>query len=424
MLSKPLKWKTPKRYLDANKEAVGKEVLGFFVEKVVSCLIEATLGAYTYKLFKEGNWPLFALTAAIFLLLLNFIYTRIVQGRVISIASEVELRRNFISTGLGTLSWSNINRYQLMPVEGFPDLRAIEISFRRGDRTQMLPLVFDPKDVDEREVMAFMKESIASQYEQRKKPRGSLGNLDMGDISVKRILIALTVVIAVMLTAAGGFWVYMNYFTKKNGGPGTKIVDAGNIPEHQRCVFSMPGDTSRESKPLEELLPSDWKRMEHRIAVDKSSRILDVYAGKRRVKSYFIALGYRPEGPKAKRDDGKTPEGIYYVCSRNPRSKFELSLLLSYPGKVEADNGFKNGLINEAVHDSIASALNEKRTPPQDTALGSYICIHGGGIGELASDFSKAHISDWTAGCIAMRSEDIEEVYDFADPGTMVEIKP
>ncbi|MEN6371054.1 MAG: L,D-transpeptidase [Armatimonadota bacterium] len=246
----------------------------------------------------------------------------------------------------------------------------------------------------------------------------------MGNISAKRILIALMVVTVVILTIAGGFWVYMNYFTRKNGGPGTKIVNASDIPDRESCVFSMPGDPSRESKPLEELLPSGWKRMNRRIVVDKSSRTLNVYTGKRRVKSYFIALGYRPEGPKAKRDDGKTPEGVYYVCSRNPRSNYELSLLIAYPGKAEADNGLKNGLIDKAVYSSITSALSEKRTPPQDTALGSYICIHGGGIGELASDFSKARINDWTQGCIAMRSEDIEEVYDFADPGTTVEIRP
>ncbi|MEN6371055.1 MAG: hypothetical protein ABFD64_03495 [Armatimonadota bacterium] len=161
MLSKPIKWKTPKRYLDANKEAVSKEGAEFLREKFVSCLIEATLGAYTYQLFKEGNWPLFALTAAIFLLSLYIIYTRIARNRVINIASEVELRRNLIYLGIGSLNWPDINWYQPMPVEGFSDLRSIEISFKSGDRAQMLLLVFDPKDVDEGEIMAFMKEAIA-----------------------------------------------------------------------------------------------------------------------------------------------------------------------------------------------------------------------------------------------------------------------
>lgn len=246
----------------------------------------------------------------------------------------------------------------------------------------------------------------------------------MGNISAKRILIVSTAVIIATFTAAAGFWVYMNCFMKKNGGPGTKIVSASDIPNLGRCVFSMPGDSARESKPLSDLLSSDWNRMKRRIVVNKSGRILGVYVGEKRVKSYYIALGSEPEGPKAKRDDGKTPEGIYYVCSRNPRSNFELSLLLSYPGKREADDGLRDDLITEDVHDSIVSALKKKMTPPQDTALGSYICIHGGGIGELASDFSKAYIYDWTQGCIALRSEDIREVYDFAAPGTEVEIKP
>jgi len=243
-------------------------------------------------------------------------------------------------------------------------------------------------------------------------------------VSPKRIIIISSAAIITCLLAAAGLWVYMNYSKKDIGGPGTKIVSTSEFTGLNGNIFKMPGDPARESKPLDELLPSGWWRMECKIVVNKSRRILDVYAGKTRVKSYYIALGRVPEGPKTKRDDGKTPEGVYYVCSRNPRSSYELSLLLSYPGKLEADNGLRDGLIDANVHKTILSALKDKKTPPQDTALGSHICIHGGGIGELADDFSKANIYDWTQGCVALRSEDIREVYDFADPGTVVEIKP
>lgn len=241
----------------------------------------------------------------------------------------------------------------------------------------------------------------------------------------RRLFRIAAVTVFVLLLFGMGLWVYLKYFAPKIiGGTGTKVVSVESLSGVSPDIFGMPGDSGIADVPLAEILPNGWENRKRRIIIEKSARILTVYAGRHKVKSYFCALGGRPIGPKTKRDDSKTPEGIYYVCSRNPKSKFELSLLISYPGMREAKEGFKNGLINESTLNSILESLRQKQTPPQDTALGSLICIHGGGIGEIAKDLSKARIYDWTQGCIALRSEDIREVYDFADPGTTVEIRP
>lgn len=215
----------------------------------------------------------------------------------------------------------------------------------------------------------------------------------------------------------------MNHPTQV-GGIGTRVIPISEFAGLQSNVYTMPGDISVAAKPLSSPLPDGWKHRKRRIVVDKSERILTVYSGTKRVKSYFIALGSRPVGPKTRRDDGKTPEGTYYICSRNPKSKFELSVLVSYPGSKDADAGRVDGLIDEETHAKVTLAQKLGITPPQDTALGSHICIHGGGIGVIADDMSKAQIIDWTQGCMAMRSEDIREIYDFAEPGTSIEIRP
>jgi len=51
--------------------------------------------------------------------------------------------------------------------------------------------------------------------------------------------------------------------------------------------------------------------------------------------------------------------------------------------------------------------------PCQDTALGYAIGIHGGGVKH-----------DCTLGCIALKSEDVDKLYDLVPLGTPVEILP
>jgi murein L,D-transpeptidase YafK len=164
--------------------------------------------------------------------------------------------------------------------------------------------------------------------------------------------------------------------------------------------------------------------MDRKIVLEKSKRILTVYVGKKPVKRYFAAIGPVQLEPKTRRNDCKTPEGLYYICSKNPRSRYELSLLISYPSTKDAENGLMNGLVDQTIVDLVREAIEHKRTPPQETVLGSAICIHGGGIGEVSEDLKMARICDWTQGCIALRREDMIEIFDFAEPGITVEIQP
>lgn len=150
-----------------------------------------------------------------------------------------------------------------------------------------------------------------------------------------------------------------------------------------------------------------------RIVIRKKERSLEVYDGDRLVKTYAIALGFAPEGDKEREGDGRTPEGEFYVFTKNPKSQFHLSLGLSYPSKDDAKRGLANGLISVAEHDAIVSAINAGKMPPQKTALGGEIYIHGGG-----------RDNDWTWGCTALKNEDIEEIFRSIEVGTKVEIRP
>jgi murein L,D-transpeptidase YafK len=149
-----------------------------------------------------------------------------------------------------------------------------------------------------------------------------------------------------------------------------------------------------------------------KIVVSKSKRQLLLYAGGAVVRTYRIALGANPVDDKVRQGDRATPEGDFYVCVKNARSNFYLSLGLSYPNAEDAARGLRDKLITRAQYGRIVRALQSKRRPPWDTALGGEIFIHGGGTD-----------GDWTHGCVALANADIKELFDAVPMGTSVRIE-
>ena len=150
-----------------------------------------------------------------------------------------------------------------------------------------------------------------------------------------------------------------------------------------------------------------------RLVIKKKARVLELYDGAELIKTYPVVLGFAPSGDKEKQGDGKTPEGEFYIFVKNPQSKFHLSVGISYPSKEDAVRGLESKIISRSEHDAIVRAIDGKKMPPQKTALGGEIYIHGGGVA-----------GDWTWGCIAMNNEDVEEIYNATRVGAKVVIHP
>ena len=149
-----------------------------------------------------------------------------------------------------------------------------------------------------------------------------------------------------------------------------------------------------------------------RIVVTKSRRSLQLYSAGNVVRTYRVALGLSPVEDKIRAGDRRTPEGEFYICLKNPRSQFYLSLGLSYRNQQHAERGLREGLITRARYEQIAGAIKRKRQPPQNTRLGGEIFIHGNGSQ-----------SDWTWGCVALDDKDIRELFDAVPVGTPVTIQ-
>lgn len=150
-----------------------------------------------------------------------------------------------------------------------------------------------------------------------------------------------------------------------------------------------------------------------RIVVIKSKRELQLLAGDSVVRTYHVGLGLEPKQPKVRQGDFATPEGNYYVCSKNPQSRYEYALGLSYPSPNDAERGLEDGLISAEEHGKIISAFVNRVAPPSNTPLGGQIMIHG-----------KGSSWDWTEGCIALDHQDIEELFRSVPIGTPVTILP
>jgi murein L,D-transpeptidase YafK len=174
----------------------------------------------------------------------------------------------------------------------------------------------------------------------------------------------------------------------------TEKLESNALPSSQRAALKLP-----LKNPL--------------IVVTKSKRRLDLYSDGALVRTYRVALGLNPVPDKKRQGDRATPEGEFYVFTKNDKSAFYLSLGISYPNIEDAERGLRDGLISRAQHDAIVKAIKRKSTPPQNTALGGDIYIHGNGSS-----------SDWTWGCVALENEDIRELFDAIAVGTPVTIKP
>jgi murein L,D-transpeptidase YafK len=137
-----------------------------------------------------------------------------------------------------------------------------------------------------------------------------------------------------------------------------------------------------------------------RIVVNKSTRTLSVFRHGSEIKTYRVALGRQPVGPKEQEGDMRTPEGLYTIDYRNRQSDYHLALHISYPGPEDISRAAARGV-----------------------SPGCDIMIHGlpNGQGWLGTLHRQ---KDWTAGCIALTDEEIEELWRITPDGTPIEIRP
>ncbi len=171
-------------------------------------------------------------------------------------------------------------------------------------------------------------------------------------------------------------------------GKGNEIVTL------QRKIEALQQEVKIKENELISLRKAD------KILVEKKERRMTLISNGKPLKTYKIALGGNPNGPKERQGDNKTPEGSYVIDSRNNDSLYHLSLHISYPNEKDKKHAKELGV-----------------------SPGGDIMIHGikNGYSWLGDFHARV---DWTKGCIAVTDEEIEEIDRLVPIGTTVEIKP
>lgn len=177
-------------------------------------------------------------------------------------------------------------------------------------------------------------------------------------------------------------------------------------------LLFLPFACQRDSQPASPSLSSLPVLVHPRLVVEKAAHRLTLYDGEKAVKVYRVITGRMP-GDKVREGDRRTPEGDFYICYKNPNSKYTLSLGLSYPDIAHARRGLAAGIITRQQHDAIVKAIEGGGMPDWYTPLGGEVMLHGGGIDRSG-----------TAGCVGMNDEDIGELFNALPLGTPVQIQP
>ena len=137
-----------------------------------------------------------------------------------------------------------------------------------------------------------------------------------------------------------------------------------------------------------------------KIVVIKSEHKMMLLRSGAVIRSYRVSLGRGGKGQKMRAGDHKTPEGNYVIDWRNPRSRFHLSLHISYPNAADVQRAREHGF-----------------------APGGDIMIHGlqNGLGWIGR-FHR--LADWTDGCIAVTDSEMDQIWRAVPDGTPIEIHP
>jgi outer membrane protein assembly factor BamD (BamD/ComL family) len=183
---------------------------------------------------------------------------------------------------------------------------------------------------------------------------------------------------------------------------GVKSRDAEIITLQEKIETLEDQIETREEqiKTLEQKIFALRTEPADKVLIEKKERRLTLFSKGEVIKTYKIALGGDPVGPKERQGDNKTPEGTYIIDSRNGNSDYHLSLHISYPNEKD-----------------------KMRAKELGVSPGGDIMIHGIKNGFSLAGASHAEV-DWTKGCIAVTDEEMDEIYKFVPNGTIVEIRP
>jgi lipoprotein-anchoring transpeptidase ErfK/SrfK len=142
-----------------------------------------------------------------------------------------------------------------------------------------------------------------------------------------------------------------------------------------------------------------------RIVIDKTDYELAVYDAQGWYATYPVVFGNNSLADKCMEGDRCTPEGNFRIINKRKHEKWSRFLGLDYP-----------------TAQSIArfNELKRQGKLPKNATPGAGVGIHGTWPHD---EYMIDRYSNWTNGCIALKNEDVQDLYSYVPIGTPVQIK-
>jgi len=138
-----------------------------------------------------------------------------------------------------------------------------------------------------------------------------------------------------------------------------------------------------------------------KISIYKSSRNMYLYKNAKIIYKFKISLGKNPKGHKLKQGDFKTPIGKYTITLKRCDKKYYRAIYISYPDSKDLTRGAKSGV-----------------------NVGSGITIHSQPTWNADGKGDEYTLSrDWTQGCIAITTADMQILWSRLKIATPIEIR-
>ena len=141
------------------------------------------------------------------------------------------------------------------------------------------------------------------------------------------------------------------------------------------------------------------------VVILKSTYELKVYDQDGWYATYPVVFGSKSLDDKMMEGDRKTPEGMYHIATKRPHEKWDKMMVLDFPTKADVEK---------------FNQRKAKGVIPKGVRLGGGIAIHGTWAHD---DMAVDLFQNWTNGCIALKNEDVDELYDLLPVGTKILIK-
>lgn len=157
------------------------------------------------------------------------------------------------------------------------------------------------------------------------------------------------------------------------------------------------------------------------VLIDTQALTLSIRSDSNKILARFgnISIGSGGTSSLHRKGDDTTPLGTFRVVWVDHHSRFHIFFGLNYPDVSAADRAYDAGLIGKTEYEAIFRAARGNQKPPQWTALGGDIGIHGVGRGDRDVQYSI----NWTNGCIALTDAQADKLSSWIRLGTRVVIR-